>query len=149
MGRLMHLEAVYYIPDSLREEASTLIKDTELVPDLFKGVKNITASLIEWTGSDFFHRFFVDNTIDDEANGVPMYVSISDLKELLSRCQTVRDFHGLANELLPCIYSEEPDEAYFEDIEYAITELERIIPRLEKVSLSRGMCLDINYVATW
>ncbi|WP_392654610.1 hypothetical protein [Dehalococcoides sp. THU4] len=149
MGRLMHLEAVYYIPDSLRDEASTLIKDTELVPDLFKGVKNITASLIEWTGSNFFHRFFADNTIDDEANGIPMYVAITDLKELLNRCKTVKDSHFLANELLPCVDEQEPDEAYFEDIEYAIAELERIIPRLEIVSLSRGMCLDINYTASW
>ena len=102
-----------------------------------------------WRKTNAIHKFFVDNCADGVDNCQDTYVSVENLQELLSRCKEVLENRDIASKLLPTqsgffFGSTEYDDWYFQDLEYTVKVLEKIIPEIEAHS-----DWEIYYRASW
>jgi hypothetical protein len=104
-----------------------------------------------WRKANAIHSWFVENLAGGEDNCKPMYVSTEHLQELLTTCKTVLEYHTeeKALELLPptsgfFFGSMDIDEWYWQDLQYTVTELEKV---LDKVGDSHEF--SFMYEASW
>lgn len=87
-----------------------------------------------WRKANQIHQWFVDNVQAGEDNCAEYYVSREQLQELLQTCLEVkaRKHPDVANDLLPpqtgfFFGSYEIDEWYWEQIDYTIEQLDRVL----------------------
>lgn len=102
-----------------------------------------------WRKANQVHQWFVDNVQSGEDNCAEYYVSREQLEELLSVCQEVKATKDkeVAEELLPTqagffFGSYEIDEWYWEQIDYTIEQLERVL-----ATVPEGW--DFAYQSSW
>lgn len=103
-----------------------------------------------WRKANQIHQWFVMNVQDGEDECKPHYVSREQLEELRGVCREVMADHSKADELLPTgagffFGSTEYDEWYFEQIEYTVGVLDRILqnPKFEFGGY------DFEYQSSW
>jgi len=85
-----------------------------------------------WRKANQIHRWFVENAQDGVDNCEEYYVSIEQLRELLSLCQEIKEDHSKAMKLLPpqegfFFGNTDVDEDYFMDIDNTIEIVQRCI----------------------
>lgn len=111
--------------------------------------KETTYQIGYWRKANHIHSWFVHNCGNDIDECQKMYVSLEDLKKLLSACEKVKANHDLAPQLLPTqngffFGGTEYDEDYFYDIDYTISLLKRVINFLKK-----NDTYECYYRASW
>lgn len=89
-------------------------------------------NVIHWKKSNHIHKWFVDNVQDGKDDCNEYEVSRKQLEELLSICKQVALNKDDASKLLPrregfFFGSYEYDQQYFKDIEYTISQIEKIL----------------------
>ena len=102
-----------------------------------------------WRKANQIHQWFVDNVQDGEDNCANYYVSRDQLEELLTTCKEVQATRSekLADELLPpqegfFFGNYEIGEAYFEDIDYTVELLQRVLANVPED-------WDFQYQSSW
>lgn len=102
-----------------------------------------------WRKANAIHKWFVDNCGYGKDNCERYYVSRNALKQLLKLCNQVINNKDQAEQLLPTqkgffFGDTKYDEWYFEDVEYTIALVKRVINFLEK-----NKEYDCIYNASW
>ena len=90
----------------------------------------------QWRKANQIHNWFVQNIQGGFDGGAEYTLSVDDLKELLSTCETVMSDKNRAQELLPtlegfCYGNYEYDDLYFKQIENTIKKLKVILKDVE------------------
>lgn len=98
----------------------------------FSKVSYIVERAIYWRKANAIHQWFVDNCQGGVDECQTVHVYREKLEELLSLCKRVKENPVLAGELLPTqdgffFGSTEYGEWYWEDIDYTIKELTRVL----------------------
>lgn len=104
-----------------------------------------------WRKANAIHAWFVENIQDGEDDCQECWVPRKALEHLLSICKEVFKDHEKASTLLPVqagffFGSIEYGDWYFNQIEYTISALERVLSFLETDS---GKKFEIYYRASW
>lgn len=116
MGLDMFLDGVNYIHPKF-DENRNLIEKRKIVKTLE----------LDWRNAKQIHKWFVNNVQYGEDDCHSYQVTENDLKDLLKVCEEVFNSNNTvkARNLLPSSYPY--DKYYFEEIEYTIKELKRIL----------------------
>lgn len=109
-----------------------IIKGGTQLPITFNRVTYITEEVGYWRKANAIHRWFVDECQDGIDQCQEAYVDTEKLQELLDICIQIKNDHALAAELLPTTSgfffgSTECDEYYYEDIDYTVDMLKRVL----------------------
>ena len=104
-----------------------------------------------WRKANHIHRFFVEKCKDGEDDCRPIYIHLSQLKELKKICEQVLANHDLAEVMLPTqegffFGDTEYGEYYFDDVTDTLDIITPIIDFLEKENNSSWACY---YEASW
>jgi len=115
--------------------------------DSFLQFAEVKLQVAYWRKSNHIHKFFVDVCADGKDECQDTYVSRENLENLLNRCKTVLEDKSQARELLPpqsgfFFGSTELDEYYYQDLEYTI-------PVLEKILSHAPESWEFEYQASW
>lgn len=110
--------------------------------------KHVTLELMYWRKANAIHKWFVDNVQHGQDDCEDYYVSIDDLKRLLSVVNSVLNDTSLADKLLPpqagfFFGSTEIDEWYWKDLEKTRDRLNELLSSPDIVEL------DIYYQSSW
>lgn len=101
-----------------------------------KTARNESESLIYWRKANQIHGWFERNTADGQIENCEMYpVCLEDLHCLMEDCKLVQHEHRYAANVLPTCEgfffgSQEYGEDYYQDIDYTIAELEKVLPQI-------------------
>lgn len=100
-----------------------------------------------WRKSNHIHKFFVDKCGGGKDVCQRIYVELDDIKKLKDLCESVLKDRSVARELLPTqsgffFGATDYDHWYYEDIEYTIPILEKIIKNYKKE-------WELYYQASW
>jgi CRISPR/Cas system-associated protein endoribonuclease Cas2 len=101
-----------------------------------------------WRKANAIHNWFVENVQNGIDNCEYYEVQKDKLEELLKICKSIKENNEIANQLLPTqsgffFGSTEYGEWYFEDIDYTITLLTKV---LEETDFDNEM---ICYISSW
>lgn len=110
--------------------------------------KYVVLELMYWRKANAIHKWFVDNVQEGEDDCKEYYVTVDDLKQLLSVIYTVLQNRSLAEKLLPpqsgfFFGSTRLDEWYWKDLEYTRDMINELLssPDIDE--------LDIYYQSSW
>ena len=100
-----------------------------------------------WRKANQIHKYFVDKCAGGKDECQDTYVEREHLEDLLNRCETVMKDRSRAEELLPSqsgffFGSTEYDEWYYQDLEYTI-------PILKKILKDAPKDWEFEYRASW
>lgn len=154
MGLDMYLSAKKYISKYLDEaDVERIKKVNEIfgvvgIEDDDYGVEEVKFRVAYWRKANAIHQWFVDNCQEGEDDCQEIYITRETLMELLAVCERVLADKSKAEELLPTksgffFGSTEYDEWYFNDIEYTVTRLKKILN--DQALLKMDFC----YQASW
>ena len=123
------------------------------VPIDFNRLSYVEESGIYWRKANAVHQWFVNNVQKGTDDCGDYYVSHEKLEELLKLCKAVKKDHDKAEELLPTqsgffFGSTEYDEWYFQDIDYTVKELDRLL-KDEKQLNDAGVFSEFYYHSSW
>ena len=126
-------------------------EEIEINVDMITSIKE---QAIYWRKANMIHKWFVDNVQEGEDNCKEYYVEVNQLRELLDLCEQVSNDHSLAPQLLPVqegffFGSYEYDNYYFEEIEYTITELKKLLEDYDKHNETTKKRIDYSYQSSW
>ena len=104
---------------------------------------------VYWRKSNQIHQWFVKNVQGGNDDCNYYAVSIDQLKELVKTCEKVLEDHSLAEKLLPTTSGfffgiTDYGEWYFQDIEYTIKHLNRLIGEYEDLGYDY-----LEYHSSW
>lgn len=124
-----------------------MIKATKFVDEEDLQFGEVKLQIGYWRKSNHIHKFFVDKCGRGKDECQEIYVEVDDIRKLKDLCETVLKDRSLAQELLPtqsgCFFgSTDYDHWYYEDIEYTI-------PILEKVIKNHNKDWELMYKASW
>lgn len=127
-----------------------ITKNGREVPINFNRVSSITEEVMYWRKANQIHNWFVDNVQDGNDDCKEYTVSREDLEELLSVCKEVKEDNSKAKDLLPVAEgfffgSYEYDEWYFQQIDYTIEELTKLLEEVDKNNCD----VDFVYQSSW
>lgn len=110
--------------------------------------KYVVLELMYWRKANAIHKWFVDNVQEGEDDCKEYYVTVDDLKQLLSVIYTVLQNRSLAEKLLPpqsgfFFGSTKLDEWYWKDLEHTRDMINELLssPDIDE--------LDIYYQSSW
>lgn len=163
MGLDMYL---YLEKEEYKSPYTTSPKDTDLTleyPEVMKGVEKnlerigVSQSVTRkttylagyWRKANAIHQWFVDNCADGEDDCRPMYCSLEQLQELLTKCIKIKMTPESAGEELPTqegffFGSTDYGEWYYKQIDATISILENVIAVMESDDNVRAV-----YEASW
>lgn len=150
MGLDMFLTGKRWVPQADAAKVATNL--SSIYPEL-EGmtVSELQVELLYWRKANAIHNWFVKTCQNgvDECQYTP--VDLETLTKLLEACKAVRDDHSKAMELLPPVSgfffgSTDLDEGYFQDLDYTITGIEKILAQPEFTS---GLNWSIGYQSSW
>jgi hypothetical protein len=156
MGLDMYLYAKQFVASSSwsKEEDCKKVKS---IARLMKGTKFLDSDDLQfaevklqvayWRKSNQIHKYFIDKCNGGKDDCRETYVEREVLENLLNRCKTVLEDKSQARELLPpqsgfFFGSTELDEYYYQDLEYTI-------PVLEKILKDAPESWEFEYQASW
>lgn len=110
--------------------------------------QRVTLELMYWRKANAIHKWFVDNVQNGQDDCGDYYVSIDDLKRLLSVVNSVLNDTSLADKLLPpqagfFFGSTEIDEWYWKDLEKTRDSLNELLSSPDILEL------DVYYQSSW
>jgi hypothetical protein len=112
------------------------------------GVEELIFDAAYWRKANQIHAWFVKNVQDNEDDCKEYYVDREKLRELIHTCQIVLNDRSRTPDLLPSqsgffFGSTEYNEWYFEDLEYTVKQLEKVLatPAFERC--------DFYYQSSW
>lgn len=156
MGLDMYLYAKQFVA-SARWESDENRKKVKSIARLMKATKfhnqedlqfaELKLQIAYWRKANQIHKYFIDKCAGGEDDCREVHVSRENLRDLLNRCETILKDKSQAKELLPtqCGFffgSTEYDEWYYQDLEYTI-------PVLQKILKSAPDSWDFEYHASW
>lgn len=154
MGLDMYLSAKRYMSkyfdpaDTQKIEQINHVLGIEGIEDGDYGAQEVTIRVGYWRKANAIHAWFVENCQDGVDECKETFVSREQLQALVEVCKQVLANKKKAAELLPSASgfffgSTEYDEWYFQDVEYTVTRLEKILsdPALERC--------DFYYQSSW
>ena len=108
--------------------------------------------LVYWRKANQIRQWFVEHTdlnYEDDCKEIPL--TRDNIVQLIEDCQAVLDNHDLAEEILPTeggffFGSTEYDEYYFDDLEYTVKELTRLLEEVPPEDFDNGF---IYYYEWW
>jgi len=111
-------------------------------------VKEISCEAMYWRKANAIHHWFVKNCQSGVDDCDEYYVSVENLKQLVSDCETILKDHAKAPDVLPTCEgfffgSTEFDEWFWEDIQRTVTELYSL---LNDIDLKRW---EFYYRSSW
>lgn len=114
------------------KSVARLIKGNKFVDEENLQFAEIKLQIGYWRKSNHVHKYFIDKCAGGKDECRETYVERCDLEELLNRCKMVLKDHSLARTLLPTqsgffFGSTNYDEYYYEDLEYTIEVLNKIL----------------------
>lgn len=133
--------------------SANIIIGGKKIPIDFKRIVYIEEEGCYWRKANQIHKWFVDNVQNGVDNCRDYYVSTKKLQELLDVCKEVKANPDKAPELLPTqegffFGGTEYDEWYFENIDYTIEQLSRLLEE-EKQLNEDGFYSDFEYHSSW
>lgn len=167
MGLDMYLNVRRYVSQwDYRSKDGTYLSERVLRPDFDKLVKTaglkkytsltrdsavgaeVEATVMYWRKANAIHQWFIDNCAGGIDDCRPVYVSRSQLEELLDKVKAVLDDPEQASELLPTqsgffFGSTEYEEWYFEDLKRTKEELTKVL------EVSAEDDVSFSYQASW
>ncbi len=136
------------------EELKGLEKDIEE-----RNFKSMTSSVecqvAYWRKANAIHNWFVNNCANGNDDCEKMYVSKDKLEELLKDCEIVISNPNQAKEILPTTKgfffgSQEYDEWYFEDLQYTVKVIKKVLSVIKKLDKAPNNILyQVIYRASW
>ena len=180
MGLDMYLSKKIYVGanyahNEVKGSISIMSRGKEIPVNLNK-VTYIVESAAYWRKANHIHKWFVDKVQEGNDDCKDYYVSVDNLKELLTTCKEVKEsceleekeitnedgsiYKGkiiknteIAEKLLPTqkgffFGGTSYDEYYLQDIEYTIEVIEKILS--EEIELNKkGVYSDFEYSSSW
>lgn len=133
--------------------SANIIIGGKKIPIDFKRIVYIEEEGCYWRKANQIHKWFVDNIQNGVDNCGDYYVSTKNLQKLLDVCKEVKANPDKAPELLPTqegffFGNTEYDEWYFENIDYTIEQLSKILEE-EKQLNEDGFYSDFEYHSSW
>ena len=133
-----------FYPKELKELGENIAKNNFMS-------KQAEYQVAYWRKANQVHNYFVQKCANGEDNCEPVYVSLENLKELVSLCREIIENPKKAEAKLPTqggffFGSVEYDEYYEQDLEYTVEQLEPIIKFLES---EEGHGYKAIYEASW
>lgn len=155
MGLDMYLRKEIYI--GAKFEHNKISGDIKLfqngveIPINLNRVSSISEEICYWRKANQIHHYFVKNHSRNGDDCQPIYIDIDDLQKLVNVCKQVQNNKHLAESLLPVqtgffFGSYEYDDDYFQQIDYTINELEKII---KEHTEQNNRWSDYYYQASW
>lgn len=115
----------------------------------------VTVDIAYWRKANQVHDWFVQNVQGGEDNCQKHYVSVEDLRSLVTTCEEllVKRDPELAEEELPTTSgfffgSTEYGDDYWADLEYTVSELRPVLDWFD-ADEERRMNWDLHYRASW
>lgn len=154
MGLDMYLKAEKYVKDWKHNYEDNVIPADTTAKLISKAcglpfpIATVKADVGYWRKANAIHKWFVDNVQDGEDECREHYVSLEQLQELRTLCDTILKNREQAAELLPAASgfffgSTEYDEWYFKDLEDTINIVDAIFANPDKDDL------EYSYRSSW